>query len=142
MSKIRVKVNLQGVVKSFEIDRDQVSFNNVRQKVASKFGLNGFSISYNGYPVGDDSQLQSAIYDAEKSRATNLKLIVNSGSAPQQSQPTHSQPSYTSNAPQQSQPTHSQPAPLKKKQQQQQLELMEMKYYHSTYQQLQLVMIK
>jgi len=129
MSKLRVKANLQGTVRSFELDRDQVSFNNVRQKVSSKFGINGFTITYNGYPVGDDAQLQSAIYDAEKSRATNLKLIVNSGSAPPSySQPaaqqTHTQPTY-SQPPSQpaaqqthTQPTHSQPthtaAPLKK----------------------------
>jgi len=119
MSKIRVKANLQGVVKTFEIDRDQISFSNVRQKVGSKFNVNGFSISYNGYPVGDDSQLLSAIYDAEKSRAPNLKLIVSSGSAPQQSQPTYSQQSQPTYS-QPSQPAHSQPSqpahsqPLKK----------------------------
>jgi len=122
MSKLRVKANLQGAVKGFELDRDQVSFNNVRQKVSSKFGINGFSISYNGYPVGDDAQLQSAIYDAEKSRATNLKLIINSGSAPVSysqpvAQPTHTQPTH-SQPPSHAQPpshsTHSQPAPLKK----------------------------
>eukprot|EP01102_Stenamoeba_stenopodia_P013410 TRINITY_DN4348_c0_g1_i4.p1 TRINITY_DN4348_c0_g1~~TRINITY_DN4348_c0_g1_i4.p1 ORF type:complete len:248 (-),score=70.35 TRINITY_DN4348_c0_g1_i4:151-894(-) len=105
MSKLKVKANLDNVVKTVELERGNFTFEKIREQIAGKHGIPQFSLQFTGptgsYVVSNDQQLQRAVKEAEKSQAKNLDFRVLKG---------YSAPSYTPAAAQPQAAAHPQTA--------------------------------
>eukprot|EP01121_Diplochlamys_sp_Union-15-3_P013557 TRINITY_DN421_c0_g2_i1.p1 TRINITY_DN421_c0_g2~~TRINITY_DN421_c0_g2_i1.p1 ORF type:complete len:231 (+),score=62.27 TRINITY_DN421_c0_g2_i1:86-778(+) len=90
MSKFKVHAVLDGATRSIELDRRNFKFNDLRSKVAQKFGTNTFHLIYNSprgnsFDISDDSSLQQAVKDALSGKARFLNVKV--GGAPSGTKP-------------------------------------------------------
>eukprot|EP01120_Amphizonella_sp_Union-15-10_P004424 TRINITY_DN1505_c0_g1_i2.p1 TRINITY_DN1505_c0_g1~~TRINITY_DN1505_c0_g1_i2.p1 ORF type:complete len:233 (-),score=56.29 TRINITY_DN1505_c0_g1_i2:131-829(-) len=113
MSKFRVHAVLDGLTRSIELDRRHFKFNDLRSKVATKFGTNSFSLTYSGsrgsIDVSDDTTFQQAVKDAlqTKSKFLNVTVHAAGGYKPPVQAAAHQQQQQTRSAPPQH---HQQPA--------------------------------
>lgn len=84
MFQVRVRVTLDGVTKSIELERGKESFGDLRTQVLAKHSITtSLAMRYTNargeiYEVGNDSQLERVLKDASESRATALELKVTS----------------------------------------------------------------